>query len=97
MVFVVLKKRVKPLRTWRKKKKKLCALSGLCGFKKKGLNHLGNQRHEGKRIKNFVLLVVFVVLKKRVKPLRTRRARRKKNKKLCAFSGLCGFKKGLNH
>ena len=31
-----VKKRVKPLRTRRKKKKKLCALSGLCGFKKKG-------------------------------------------------------------
>jgi hypothetical protein len=33
-----VKKRVKPLRTRRKKKKKLCALGGLCGFKK-GLNH----------------------------------------------------------
>jgi hypothetical protein len=52
---------------------------------------------EGKKEKNFVLLVVFVVLKKRVKPLRTPRARRKKKKKLCALGGLCGFKKGLNH
>jgi hypothetical protein len=33
-----VKKRVSPLRTRRKKKKKLCALGGLCGFKK-GLNH----------------------------------------------------------
>ena len=36
-------------------------------------------------------LVVFVVLKKRVKPLRTPRARRKKKKKLCALGGLCAL------
>jgi len=37
-------------------------------------------------------------VKKRVEPLRKPKARRKKKKeKLCALSGLCGFKKGLNH
>jgi len=89
VVFVVLKKRVKPLRTWRKKKKKLCALSGLCGFKKKGLNHLGNQRHEGKRIKNFVLLVVFVVLKKKGQTTKdTKGTKEKEEKILCSWWSL---------
>ena len=33
---------------------------------KKGLNHKGNQRHEGKRRKNFVDFVLFVVKKREI-------------------------------
>jgi hypothetical protein len=47
-----VKKRVKPLRTWRKKKKKLCALSGL----KKRIKPLRTPRARRKKKKKLCAL-----------------------------------------